>query len=117
MRQIYSEIIEVNSVANGRGETVDVPCTVPTGEQANHASVQVTLEDAASDANLVVTVEKSIDKLQWVSQGTTSSFASAQTSIITPIDSSDFGWIRARVTTGAASATRALVTFILTRTP
>lgn len=117
MRQIYSETIEVDSVANERGVSTDIPCTVPGGDQATKASVQVTLQDAATDASLVVDIERSLDRIKWVQQTTTSSFGAAATSIVTPFDASGIGWIRARVTTGGASATIAQVTFILTRTP
>lgn len=117
MRQIYGETIEVDSVTNERGLSTEIPCTVPTGEQANKASVQVTLQDAAADASLVVSVEGSLDRIKWVNQATTASFGSTGTSIITPFDASGIGWIRARVTTGGASAAIAQVTFILTRTP
>lgn len=115
MRNIASTDIEVDSVSNDAGTTYDVSCMVGS-EQAGIASVQVSLIDAATDANLVVSVEKTLDLNQWVSQATTASFSASQTSIVSPFDCSGIGWIRARVTTAGATATRAKVTFILTRT-
>lgn len=115
MRNIVSTDIEVDSVSNDAGTTYDVSCMVGS-EQADAASVQVSLIDAAADASLVVSVEKTLDLNQWVSQTTTGSFSSSQTIIISPFDCSSIGWIRARVTTAGATATRAKVTFIITRT-
>jgi hypothetical protein len=115
MREIVSKVIETNAVSNDAGTTTEVSCVVGS-EQASDASVQVSLIDAATDASLVVTVEKTLDLNHWASQTTTGSFSASQTSIVSPFDCSGIGWIRARVTTAGATATRAKVTFILTRT-
>ncbi|MCJ8336066.1 MAG: hypothetical protein MJH10_17815 [Epibacterium sp.] len=131
MRYTATFDIETDSADNSKGTTAWVPCVVPlqsfvmAGEpmldtepvlQAKYASVQVTLEDAATDANLVVTIEETLDRVQPVTNSTVGSFSAAQSVITDPIWAERIGYIRANVTTAGASATRARVTFIFTRT-
>lgn len=116
MRQIVSFNIETDAVGNERGTTVAVPCTIGESMQAQTASVQLTMIDAKTDASLAIDVEKSLDLDQWVQQTAASSFNATQTLISTPFDCSGIGWLRARVVTAGGTATRAKVTFILTRT-
>lgn len=116
MREIVSYDIETDAVSNELGTTVAVPCTIGGSDQASIASVQLSLIDAKTDATLAIDVEKSLDLYQWVQQTAGSSFNSVQTTISTPFDCSGIGWLRARVTTAGATATRVKVTFIFTRT-
>jgi len=131
MRRIVGFDIELSPATNANGVTDAIPCVVPLEAfvidghapsidnarvtQATKVSVQVTLEDAASDASLVVGIEKTIDQTEWINQANTGSFESARSVLVGPFDSTGIGWVRANVTTAAASATRARVTFILTR--
>jgi hypothetical protein len=117
MRRIERYELKTASVADANSVTPALSCVVsesPT-EQAEWLGVQVTLQDAASDANLAVVIEQSLSGIDWTTLYTTSSFASAGTVVSAKQDVAAVGFIRARVSTAGATATRATVTLLLTR--
>lgn len=80
--------------------------------QATHCAVDIRGLDNATDSQLKIDIEGSIDGLSWEQISQQTGFA-----FVTAFDVTSYAMIRARTTTAAASGTQAQISFMLTRTP
>ena len=138
MRIIYKADIEVNSTTsehsrtdpfltlvpqNARlqplivGETTEEEVNYinifgPNALQATKCAVQITGKDNATDAQLRIDIQGSIDGLVWTQISQQTGYTT-----VAPFDVTGYAMIRAKTTTAASAGTQATVSFMMTRTP